>query len=563
MPALCSVSSLGQLAVSSLLDLVLDRFLALTQGHAEAWSRDLYATLARYASPPLYADLFELLLVRLDAVFADQPELRPLVRILVPQLLGPQLKCLDLTRLRVVADKHLMSSLYAGMAAACPNLERLVMGQSFFFYPNLVADLNQKLEKFTKLKSLKIMYIATSDMLYDLGKLCPQLVELSLKGSGNVGDEAAEYIEQCANLHSLDIQGTKISGRGCLRILQHCPRLEWVEHCPFNCDTDVQIFKSRQEMFDIIKKVYLGEALVTEKKILREATIFGIKNFWLFNPKSEELLLSLLCPNLEKIRLDFVFQDMQFTLDPSPLGQLRNLQTLDLNFYDNTQNELFRKILETCGPQLTTLVFNVCADYRSVVDYHNVIARSCPNLTSLSFIGDYENQLHLDQETDSLLMRRIEGAAPIHAKLEHLTLSGYCTDGRLAWILASAKRIKTIHLDGNLERLSNSSWLAVMADNPLQELESVWFNTSTNMSQEVVEALLNNCPSLRRLGRLVNLVDHRGGTRREMYFQLVERRRQNNWDLDLVWVTPTKKSTTRTLRPSSVPDPVRIRSFRI
>jgi hypothetical protein len=40
----------------------------------------------------------------------------------------------------------------------------------------------------------------------------------------------------------------------------------------------------------------------------RKATIFGIKNFWLFNPKSEELLLSLLCPELERIRLDFVFQ---------------------------------------------------------------------------------------------------------------------------------------------------------------------------------------------------------------------------------------------------------------
>jgi hypothetical protein len=34
--------------------------------------------------------------------------------------------------------------------------------------------------------------------------------------------------------------------------------------------------------------------------------------------------------------------DMQFTLDPAPLGRLKNLHTLDLNFYDNTQNNLFR-----------------------------------------------------------------------------------------------------------------------------------------------------------------------------------------------------------------------------
>ena len=34
--------------------------------------------------------------------------------------------------------------------------------------------------------------------------LCPVL------GSGNVGDEAAEYIQQCANLLILDIQVYKI-----------------------------------------------------------------------------------------------------------------------------------------------------------------------------------------------------------------------------------------------------------------------------------------------------------------------------------------------------------------
>jgi hypothetical protein len=74
------------------------------------------------------------------------------VRSLLPQLLGPQLKSLDFTSLRLVADKHLMSSLYAAMAEACPNLERLAMGQSFFFYPQLVADLNKRLEKFTKVR---------------------------------------------------------------------------------------------------------------------------------------------------------------------------------------------------------------------------------------------------------------------------------------------------------------------------------------------------------------------------------------------------------------------------
>ena len=38
---------------------------------------------------------------------------------------------------------------------------------------------------------------------------------------------------------------------------------------------------------------------------------------------------------LEKMRLDFVFQDMSFELDVNPLAAFKHLHTLDLNFYDN------------------------------------------------------------------------------------------------------------------------------------------------------------------------------------------------------------------------------------
>ena len=101
-----------------------------------------------------------------------------------------------------------------------------------------------------------------------------RLVELSLKGSNKITDDAAEPISSCANLVVLDIQGTRIrwglehlsevlhkdhlscSGAGCLAVLERCPRLEWVEHCPFNCDSDFQIFKSRKEMFQLIGRTF-------------------------------------------------------------------------------------------------------------------------------------------------------------------------------------------------------------------------------------------------------------------------------------------------------------------
>ena len=40
-----------------------------------------------------------------------------------------------------------------------------------------------------------------------------------------------------------------------------------------------------------------------------------------------------------------------------------------------TRNPLLEKILKACGKQIKTLIYNVFADYRSIVDCHNIIAR--------------------------------------------------------------------------------------------------------------------------------------------------------------------------------------------
>ena len=128
-------------------------------------------------------------------------------------------------------------------------------------------------------------------------------------------------------------------------------------------------------MLDIIKKNYNNniqeeEDMISAPRLEEGPThCYNIKNFWLFNPNTEELQVSPLCPRLEKIRLDFVFQDMNFSLDTSALASFSNLHTLDLNFYDNHNNALFEKILKACGAQLKSLVFNVFASYRLVDRY--------------------------------------------------------------------------------------------------------------------------------------------------------------------------------------------------
>ena len=99
-----------------------------------------------------------------------------------------------------------MRSVYEVMDKKCPNLDTLVMGQSFIFVPELVRDLNAKLSQLNKLVVLKLMYIAHDPMLTDIASLCPRVREMSLKGSSHVTDVSAEEISRLKQLSVLDIQ---------------------------------------------------------------------------------------------------------------------------------------------------------------------------------------------------------------------------------------------------------------------------------------------------------------------------------------------------------------------
>merc|ERR1712226_1512798 len=159
-------------------------------------------------------------------------------------------------------------------------------------------------------------------------------------------------------------------------------------------------------------------------------------------------------------------------------------------------------------------------------------------LKSLTFLGDYRSGVDhdvTDQEINSHLMNPTADFQP-HANLEELTLGGHCTDGRLSWILGSALKIRNIYLDGSLERLTSSSWLSILAENQMENLENVWFNTSTGMNMDAVDSLIATCPKLKRVGRLINLKEHAGGARRDDYLQLLQKSRDQNWDLEFVWV---------------------------
>merc|ERR1719480_55871 len=127
-----------------------------------------------------------------------------------PALLGPQTRVIDFTSSKMIADntkkgKAIMRSVYEVMDRKCPNLDTLVMGQSFIFMPELVRDLNTKLTHLTRLVVLKLMYIAHDPMMTDIASLCPRIREMSLKGSSHITDVAAEEISRLKQLSVLDI----------------------------------------------------------------------------------------------------------------------------------------------------------------------------------------------------------------------------------------------------------------------------------------------------------------------------------------------------------------------
>ena len=556
MPALCSVSTLKTHSISVLTNLILKKLQRLTEDEGnnekkhEEWESDIQQHVFEHLQNiGAFEELREMLLTRLDHLFVHNQSFRPNIRKLVPKLTGSQIKTLDFSKYPVTADKIVSKAMYLTLEKTSPNIECLKLGKSFIFQQELVKDLNSRLRELKNLVSLHINYVATPETLYEIGDICPKLKDLNVKGSTEIGDESVEYICSCKGLALLDIQGTKISGKGAFQIIQDCPKLEWLDHCPFNCDSDFKIFKSREEIFNLIKQGYKDRNIPTTQNdttIATENVHFqtNVKNFWLSNPTQEELLAALLLPKLEKLRLDFVFQDMNFWLEANPISQLDKLTTLDLNFYDNHDESLFIRIINACGEKLTTLIFNVFAEYSSVVNCHNVIATKCPHLKSLTFTGDYRSGLDQeisDQEINSRLMPPATDFQP-HANLEELTLGGYCTDGRLSWVLGSATKIRHIYLDGNLERLSSSSWLAILAENQMENLESVWFNTSTAMNMDAVDSLILTCQKLKRVGRLINLKEHAGGARRGDYLHLLQKSRDQNWDIEFVWVSPTRKS---------------------
>ena len=221
---------LSRITLNSLSDSIRRKLLYNNSGREDDWVTELVECLDTNLELGVHNDL-DLALWRRLARDWETSDVRDAakdsIRAFLPALLGPQTRVIDFTSSKMIADntkkgskdasyqgcfeinfagKAIMRSVYEVMDKKCPNLDTLVMGQSFIFVPELVRDLNAKLSQLNKLVVLKLMYIAHDPMLTDIASLCPRVREMSLKGSSHVTDVSAEEISRLKQLSVLDIQ---------------------------------------------------------------------------------------------------------------------------------------------------------------------------------------------------------------------------------------------------------------------------------------------------------------------------------------------------------------------
>lgn len=496
--------------------------------------RDIGQALTSHSHVTLHKTLFSSISLYLDPIYTKEKCSRRAIQSVLVLFLNASLRELDFGERRMFSEPEMCKALVDHLHHAA-NLNRLIIGRACYWRSQIFEKLNLKLLQLPHLTVLKVQYICTPEMIHGLSQSCPNLCDLSLRGSEKITDEDCDEIAKCTKLKSLDISGTRITGRGCWKILESIKALSWLHHCAFNCNSDSLLFESRTELFNYVKEQLgthgeEGVAHVSRPEISLQNASFTLKNFWLFNPITYDLLTTCFCPDLEQLRLDFIFQDLTEEPEVSILSSLTQIRKFEVNFYDQCFFNLASAMLEACGEHLTSLSLHLADDWFVVAPVHNVVASSCPNLVTLQFSGDYKAR-HTLEECDDQLDFSIPG--PAHPQLQHLKVTGVVSDQRLRFLLIHAPALQTIHLDGELEWLHDGTLAASLLINPLPHLEEIWFNVSTTVTLATVRLLLQQDNQLRCIGRLC----HMGEATMGEYQQLLTQVHQHNLDTKLIWVT--------------------------
>ena len=125
MPPLCPVPKLKEVCISVLTNIILERLEEHTENEISSgvWASDVQKYfLEHICNIAAYEDLRDMLLAKLDNLFEKNQAIRPKIRHFVPTLTGTQMKILDFSKYRVIADKMITKTIYLSMEKTCPNI---------------------------------------------------------------------------------------------------------------------------------------------------------------------------------------------------------------------------------------------------------------------------------------------------------------------------------------------------------------------------------------------------------------------------------------------------------
>ncbi|KAB7495075.1 hypothetical protein Anas_09059 [Armadillidium nasatum] len=509
-----------------------------------------------------------LLYVKSTAKSVNQ-DMRKLIKLLVPLFVNYSLKVLNFGAFKMFTEASMFQLLYNRLSKAT-SLEKLIFDRSCYWRAESILEISKMLKGLSTLHTLHIHYICQPDMLQGLAESCPQLRELSLKGSKDITDNEVPLLSKFKLIETLDITGTTITGRGCRTLVLEMPLLTWLTHCPFNCNSDTLIFESRAQLFTYIKdqlhkqtpsisssgnSVDVPKEVVTDSESLpdnnndsdlskennfeikeKEKNLsLKLKFFWLFNSTTEEVFLTHLCPKLEHLRLDFVLQDLPELPDMEAITHLSCLSKLSLYAFDRCPIQLVTNVIEF-SPQITTLHLHLGDEWFFVAPVVNVIAQNCRNLTHLKMEGDYKGH-HSIEESDERLDFTIPPGGL--SNLQEARLAGCVTDQRVLHLLEQAPNLEILNLDGELEWLHDDTFTDAVNRNLLLKLKELWFNVSAGVTLGCVRHLLQSKNELERIGRLCLV----SSSTKEGYTSLLQYIRKHNLLTELIWVTDQRDFT--------------------
>ncbi|XP_076060022.1 uncharacterized protein LOC143036494 [Oratosquilla oratoria] len=384
---------------------------------------------------------------------------------------------------------------------------------------NVGESLGKAMEGMTSLTSFTLSCGATDLHIESLARASPPLRHLDVSYSPGVTDagvralllaqpdhtmrlnQVGETTTSAAHLQTMNVWGTNVTTRGCLVILRSCRQLHSLT-CQWAAEAVEVMSRAQTKSPELLtlKQLLMAESDPDRSAPRLSALCPELATLVVRRPTAHVDVTSLLSalPKLTSLTI------LQFTTPPSPVAPPPQLSS-------SLRPSLTHLHLAFLGMQELDLV-GVAAAFPCLNLLH--LEGVLPSLRSLP--------LHRDQEGELL-------SKLVTLKLTTpYTLSHSLDVAVIMWSLKRAKQ--AVHVDlGSCSNLLDNDLIALIDNGALQLVEELKFSGARQLTDEIIVALVERCPSLRRLALKLLPKD-----RLAQLETLKTKFRQLNLDIDLI-----------------------------